>query len=95
MSIRFEKLRPSTKISEITEVYKRKVESNILPPDPARIVEYLMRFAPTIEHMLPVPPIIETVHDEVVSKLVESLPRLPLTSEPPVTKWKEWIKEEV
>ncbi|MEM4975869.1 MAG: hypothetical protein QXT64_00920 [Desulfurococcaceae archaeon] len=95
MSVRFEKLKPGTKISELTEAYKRKVESSILPPDPARLVELVLRTLPMIEHMLPVPPILETIHDEVASKLVESLPRLPLTSEPPVIKWKEWVKEEL
>jgi len=90
----FERIRVGDKISAITEAYKRKVEAGILPPDPARLIESGMRTLPSIEHLLPIPPIIEIIHDEIVFKLVESLPRLPLTSEPPITKWREWIKEE-
>ncbi len=90
----FPKLKPTERITEITETYKRKVEASVIPPDPARIVEYALRIPPTIEHMLPVPPIIESIHDDIVRPLVESLPRFPLTGEPPVAKWKEWIREE-
>jgi hypothetical protein len=80
-------------LTKITDSYKKKVEASVLPPDPLRIVEAVMRIPPSIEHMLPLPPIIETVHSEVIFPFIESLPRLPLTSEPPVFKWGEWIKE--
>lgn len=94
MSIRIEKPRPGEKISEITETYKRKVEASIIPPDPLRVVETVMRVPPAIEHMLPIPPLLESIHADVVHPLVESLPRFPLTSEAPEFKWKEWVKEE-
>jgi hypothetical protein len=89
----FPKIKATEKISEVTETYKRKVEASILPPDPARIVELVMRVPPSIEHMLPIPPVLESVHSDVVQPLVESLPRFPLTSEPPAFKFKEWVKE--
>ncbi|MEM1820348.1 MAG: hypothetical protein QXU64_02020 [Thermofilaceae archaeon] len=94
VSVSVGKVRPGQKMSEVIDEYKRKLEAGILPPDPARMIEFLMRTGPTIEHMLPVPPLIEKVHSEVVKPLIEALPRLPMTSEPPAIKWKEWIKEE-
>lgn len=94
MSIRFEKFKPTTKVSEMIDTYKRKIEAGILPPDPARIVEAILRIPPAIEHTTPLPPILETIHDEVTSKVVESLPRLPMTRAPPVFKWREWIRGE-
>ncbi|MEM1820608.1 MAG: hypothetical protein QW498_08725 [Thermofilum sp.] len=94
MPVSIEKFRPGQKMSEIIDDYKRKLEAGILPPDPARMIELLMRTGPTIEHMLPVPPLIEKVHSEIVKPLVKALPRLPMTSEPPEIKWKEWIREE-
>lgn len=90
----FPKIRPGERLSEITEAYKSKVGASVIPPDPARVVEFVMRVPPTLEHLLPIPPILESIHSDITSPLVESLPRLPLTSEPPITKWKEWIKEE-
>lgn len=90
----FDRIRTGDKIRSITESYKRKVEASILPPDPARLIEWSMRGVPELEHFLPIPPIIEIIHDEIVVELVESLPRLPLTSEPPIIRWKEWIREE-
>lgn len=83
------------KVKEVAEVYKSKIEGAVLPPDPLRIVEFIMRAPVTIEHLLPIPPILETVHSDVVQPLVESLPRLPLTADFPMFKFKEWIKEEI
>jgi len=91
--VQFEKIEPTKKISEIAETYKRKLEAGMLPPDPARVVEYVLRGLPSLEHILPIPPLLEKIHSEVVEPLVEALPRLPLTSEPPKFKWKEWVKE--
>jgi len=80
-------------LEEITNAYKRKVESSILPPDPLRIVVNGLRGPVWIEHVLPIPPILETVHSNVTEPLVEKLPRFPLTGDFPIVKWKEWIKE--
>jgi len=37
--------------------------------------------------------VIETIHSEIVEPIVESLPRLPLTSEPPGVTWGVWVRE--
>lgn len=95
MSVRFEKISPSTKLSQLVEKYKSKIEGGILPPDPARMIEFMMRGPPTVEHLLPIPPILETIHEEIVTKIVESLPRLPMTSDHPIIEWLKWIKEEM
>jgi len=86
---------PDTRsIGDIIDLYKTKLSSGVLPPDPLRIAEMVLRIAPSIEHLLPIPPLLETIHSDFTSKLIESLPRLPMTSEPPITEWKKWIKEE-
>ena len=78
----------------VREAFGRKVEASILPPDPARLIAMgIMRIPPYVEHMLPVPPVIETIHSEIVEPIVESLPRLPLTSEPPSITWGVWVRE--
>ncbi|MCR8463640.1 MAG: hypothetical protein QXH55_05630 [Candidatus Korarchaeota archaeon] len=89
----FEKIRPTEKISDIVDTYKKKIESSVIPPDPARILEFIMRGPPTVEHILPIPPVLETIHSEITTKFIEALPRFPLTSDPPIFKWKEWIKD--
>ncbi len=89
----FEKIRPTEKISDIVDTYKKKIESSVIPPDPARILEFIMRGPPTIEHILPIPPVLETIHSEITVKFIEALPRFPLTSDSPIVKWKEWIKD--
>jgi hypothetical protein len=81
-------------IGGIVDTYKAKLEAGVLPPDPLRMLEFVLRTPPTIEHMLPVPPVLETIHAELTSKVIEALPRLPMTSEPPVFEWKRWIREE-
>jgi hypothetical protein len=43
---------------------------------------------------LPIPPILEIIHSDITSKVIEALPRLPMTSDPPIYEWKKWIKEE-
>ena len=86
---------PSTSaLKEIIDTYKVKIESGILPPDPARIIEFVLRIPVEVEHLLPIPPVTEYIHTNFTKPMVESLPRLPLTSEPHEFKWLEWIKEE-
>ena len=80
-------------IEEITETYKEKVSKSVLPPDPARVIKAFLRGPVTIEHLLPIPPILEVVHSDVIEPFIEELPRLPLTGDYPIHKWKEWIKE--
>lgn len=80
-------------INEEMRVWMDKLQKSLLPPDPARIVEAVLEVPATIEHVLPVPPVIERVHSEFTEPMVEKLPRLPLTGDFPIKKWKEWIKE--
>jgi hypothetical protein len=81
-------------IKEVMDIYKSKLEGNILPPDPVRIIEAVLRIPVTIEHLLPIPPILEYVHASFTRPLVESLPRLPMTADFPEFSWLKWIKEE-
>lgn len=92
MSVRLPR-RPEYEMSRLLDLYKRKLERGVLPPDPARIIELILRTLPTIEHILPIPPILEKVHSELTYPLVESLPRLPMTSDFPEVEWKRWIRE--
>jgi len=82
-------------ISEIIDIYKRKLEAGIIPPDPARVVEFALRGPVVVEHLLPIPPIIEYAHTRVVKPFVDSLPRLPLTSDFHEFAFLAWIKEEL
>jgi hypothetical protein len=81
-------------VSQMLDLYKEKLEGGVLPPDPARIVEALLRVPVGVEHLLPIPPVLEKVHSEFTEKLTESLPRFPMTSDCPVVEWKKWIKED-
>ena len=89
------KLPSSSALKEIMDAYKRKIEAGILPPDPMRILEAILRAAPTIEHLLPIPPILEYIHSTFTQPVVESLPRLPMTSDYPAYEWLKWYKEEL
>lgn len=80
-------------VEEITDTYKRKVEKSVLPPDPARVIKNFLRGPVSLEHLVPIPPILETIHNDITERVIEMLPRLPLTSDFPIHKWKEWIKE--
>jgi len=82
-------------IKEIIDIYKTKLEAGILPPDPARLIEWILRAPVGLEHLLPIPPILEYVHANFTRPLVEALPRLPMTSEPHEFEWLKWIKEEL
>jgi len=88
------KLPSSSSIRDIIDRYKVKLESGILPPDPARIIEFVLRGPIVVEHLLPIPPIIEYVHSNFTHPMIESLPRLPLTSDYPEFEWMKWFKEE-
>ena len=62
----------------------KKLENKILPPDPARIIEGLLSVLPEIEHVTPLPPLLERVHKKV-KDTVEELPRLKQMGEFPKT----------
>ena len=83
----------STSITDIVETYKKKIEGGILPPDPARVVCWILSGPAGIEHVVPLPPLIEKIHNEITVPLIESLPRLPMTSDFPFKRW-EWWKVE-
>jgi len=80
-------------LEEISEMYKEKVSASVLPPDPLRVVKGILRVPVTIEHLVPIPPLLESIHSNMTEPLIEELPRLPLTSDFPVHEWKKWIKE--
>ena len=85
---------PSATIKNILDKYKDKIEAGILPPDPARVFEFLLRIPVEAEHTLPIPPVLESIHSSFTQPLVESLPRLPMTSDFHQFEWMKWIKEE-
>jgi len=78
-------------IEELMKLYTEKLSKSILPPDPLRIIKGLLRIPPGIEHILPIPPVLEKVHAEITEPTIEALPRLPLTGDFYVTKFKEWV----
>jgi hypothetical protein len=88
------RLPTATALRDIIDKYKAKLEGNMLPPDPARIVEFILRIPVVAEHVLPIPPILETIHSSFTRPLVESLPRLPMTADFHEFEWLKWIKEE-
>ena len=77
-------------IDELLKLYTNKLSKSILPPDPLRVVEFVLRVPVTVEHVLPIPPVLEKVHSEITEPVIESLPRLPFTGDFPEFKWKEW-----
>ena len=87
------KLPSSNSVKQILDDYKTKIEAGILPPDPARIAEFALRAPVTVEHLLPIPPVLEYIHKNFTEPLVKSLPRLPMTSDFPEEEWLHWIKE--
>ena len=80
-------------IEETVREFSEKLKKGALPPDPLRIVEFGLSGIPAIEHALILPPFIETIHSEVTEPAVEKAPRLPLTGDFPVKKWKEYKVE--
>ena len=91
-----EKEGPGKTISKIMEKYKEKIEAGVLPPDPARVLKrFPLDLYADIEHVLPVPPIVETIHKEVVVPLIEKMPRFPMTAEFTFKDWLKWKKEKI
>jgi len=81
---------PEGAISEIMDAFKKKIEGGILPPDPARVVKWVLDVYPEVEHITPLPPLVEHVHKEIVVPLIEKLPRLPMTAEFPFKDWEKY-----
>ena len=88
------KLPSATAAKDIIEIYKAKIESGVIPPDPARFVEFILRVPVTVEHLLPIPPVIEYIHANFTNPMIEALPRLPMSSDFPKFEFLKWIKEE-
>lgn len=61
--------------------YADKIEQSILPPDPGRILSFLVEDYAAIEHALPVPPLVETTYLGFFDPAIEDLPRLPKTAD--------------
>jgi len=77
-------------IEELMRLYTEKLTKGVLPPDPLRIVRYVLTVPIVVEHVLPIPSVLEKVHAEITEPTIEALPRLPLTGDFPITRWKEW-----
>jgi len=80
-------------MDEEMRIWMDKLSKSILPPDPARIVKNVLRIPAVVEHIAPVPPLIERIHSEFTEPAIEKLPRLPLTGDAPIQEWEKWIKE--
>ena len=78
---------------DVMRDYMKKIQGGILPPDPARLIKGALDLPPKVEHILPIPPLIEYVHDKATVPLIEKLPRLPMTSEFPFEEWLKWKVE--
>jgi len=77
---------------EISE-WASKIQKGVLPPDPGRVVREILESPIEIEHVLPIPSIVEDIHAEHVEPAIEDLPRLPMTGDFPIEKWKKWRRE--
>jgi len=75
------------------EEWQRKLERGILPPDPARVIKEILDGPVEIEHVVPVPPLIERIHSEFTVPFIEKLPRLPMTAEFPFKRWLVYKEE--
>ena len=83
-------------LSKLMELYTRKLkEGGILPPDPLRVAERILRIPVEIEHVLPVPPVLEYIHSRFTEPAVQAAPRLPMTMDFPEFEYLKWIPEEL
>jgi len=80
-------------VDEEMRIWMDKLNKSLLPPDPARVVKFVLSLPATVEHVSPLPPLIERVHGEFTEKMIEKLPRLPMTGDFPIKEWERWIKE--
>lgn len=81
-------------LQQFIALWQRKLRKGLLPPDPARIADYILSQPASIEHATPLPPVIEYIHANLTEKVVENLPRLPMTGDFPKHEWLRWIKEQ-
>ena len=81
------------KVEEYVKDITDKLKKGALPPDPVRIVVFALSTVPSVEHALILPPLVETVHSQGTEPMAEKLPRLPLTGDFPIRKWKEYKVE--
>ncbi|RLE62835.1 MAG: hypothetical protein DRJ47_10105 [Thermoprotei archaeon] len=84
----------SSNIKTILDMYKAKLEAGILPPDPLRIIEFMLRIPVEVEHVLPIPPVLEYIHSNFTRPMIEAAPRLPMTSDFHEFEWMKWLREE-
>ena len=78
-------------IDEIMEAHREKIQTRPLPPDPARLIVYVLGAGARIEHILPLPPILETIHKKVHNIVEAEMPRLPGTAAPVKEMWGKYI----
>jgi len=79
-------------IDRILVEFKEKVTTNLLPPDPARIIDHFVEEGAVIEHIIPLPPIIETIHAEIHNLVETKLPRLDQMAATPFEGYKSYPK---
>jgi len=80
-------------LDEEMRIWMEKLTKSVLPPDPLRIVEWILSKPAEVEHIVPLPPLVERIHSEFVEPMIEKLPRLPLTGDAPIEEWLKWKKE--
>lgn len=81
-------------LRQILDEFKAKIEAGVLPPDPAEVIDYLLSIGAALEHVIPVPPLIEYIQVNVVDPFAASLPKLPLTATFPKEEWLKYTKVE-
>ncbi len=78
---------------DIFELWKAKLQSGFLPPDPAEVVDFIGKTIASIEHAISIlPPLAEYLEVNLGEKLTESLPRLPETPTFPKVEFLKYYK---
>ena len=78
---------------DIFELWKSKLQSGFLPPDPAEVVDYLGQVIASLEHAISIlPPLAEYLEVNLGEKLTDSLPRLPETPTFPKVEFLKYYK---
>jgi len=67
-------------LNKLVAEYGEKIKTQLLPPDPARMIDNIAGIGVRLEHILPIPPIAETVHNFLHNLVETKLPRLPQMS---------------
>ena len=78
---------------DIFELWKAKLQSGFLPPDPAEVVDFIGQTIASIEHAISIlPPLAEYLEVNLGEKITDSLPRLPETPTFPKVEFLKYYK---